>query len=71
MCKVGCIGCGLCAKQTDLFEVENNYAKLDYERFAQSEQTDTAMTKCPTKVIIMVGKTAQSADINPASASTN
>ncbi|MHC4755662.1 MAG: RnfABCDGE type electron transport complex subunit B [Planctomycetota bacterium] len=53
MCKVGCIGCGICAKQTDLFKVENNYATLYYEKFAQSEQTDTAMTKCPTKVIIM------------------
>ena len=58
MCKVGCIGCGLCAKKTDLFEVEDNLAHLDYEKYQPSEQTDTAMSKCPTKVIIYRGKSA-------------
>jgi RnfABCDGE-type electron transport complex B subunit len=58
MCKVGCIGCGLCAKQTDLFKVEDNLARLDYEKYQPTEQTETAKEKCPTKVIIEVGKTA-------------
>jgi Na+-translocating ferredoxin:NAD+ oxidoreductase RNF subunit RnfB len=56
MCKVGCIGCGLCAKQTDVFLVEDNLARLDYEKYQPSEQTQTAKEKCPTKVIIEVGK---------------
>ena len=58
MCKVGCIGCGICAKQTEQFRVEDNLARVDYEKYAPSEQTETAMNKCPTKVIISVGKTA-------------
>ncbi|GAH42195.1 unnamed protein product, partial [marine sediment metagenome] len=62
MCKVGCIGCGLCAKQTDIFSVEDNLARLDYEKYQPTEQTETAMEKCPTKVIIEVGKTAQVAE---------
>ncbi len=61
MCKVGCIGCGLCAKQTDLFKVENNLARMDYEKYQPSEQTETAMNKCPTKVIVFRGKSAPSA----------
>jgi electron transport complex protein RnfB len=56
MCKVGCIGCGLCAKQTEQFVVEDNLARLDYEKYEVTEQTETAMNKCPTKVIIYVGK---------------
>jgi electron transport complex protein RnfB len=56
MCKVGCIGCGLCAKQTDIFSVEDNLARLDYKRYAPSEQAETAMKKCPTGVIIWVSK---------------
>ena len=56
ICKVGCIGCGICAKQSDLFKVEENLARLDYEKYQQSEQTETAMNKCPTKVIIYCGK---------------
>lgn len=58
MCKVGCIACGLCVKQTDIFAVENNLASADYEKYQPSEQTETAMTKCPTGVIVYHGKDA-------------
>ncbi len=57
-CKVGCIGCGLCAKQTDIFVVEDNLARLDYAKYQPNEQTETAMNKCPTKVIVFRGKSA-------------
>lgn len=57
MCKVGCIGCGLCAKQADIFVVEDNLARLNYEKYKPSEQTQTAMDKCPTGVIIFRGPT--------------
>ncbi len=55
VCKVGCIGCGLCVKQSDLFKVENNYAKVDYKKYSPSQATETAMQKCPTKVILTRG----------------
>ena len=58
ICKVGCIGCGLCAKQTDIFTVEDNLARLDYTKYQPNEQTETAMNKCPTKVIVFRGKSA-------------
>ncbi|MHC4425408.1 MAG: RnfABCDGE type electron transport complex subunit B [Planctomycetota bacterium] len=58
ICKVGCIGCNLCTKQSDLFSVDAYLARLDYEKYQPTEQTELAMTKCPTKVIIYRGKTA-------------
>jgi electron transport complex protein RnfB len=58
MCKVGCIACGLCAKQTDLFTVEDNLARLDYSKYQPNEQTEAAMNKCPTGVIVYRGKSA-------------
>jgi len=60
-CKVGCIGCGICVKQTDIFSTEDNLARLDYEKYQPSEQTETALNKCPTGVIIYVGKSAPAA----------
>ena len=57
MCKVGCIGCGICVKQTDIFSVENNLADVGYEKYQPTEQTETAMSKCPINAIIAVGKT--------------
>jgi len=56
ICKVGCIGCGLCAKQSDLFSVQDNLARINYEKYEPTEQTEAAMDKCPTKVIIYRGK---------------
>jgi RnfABCDGE-type electron transport complex B subunit len=58
MCKVGCIACGICAKQTDLFSVEANSARLDYEKYQPNEQTETAFNKCPTCVIVYRGPSA-------------
>lgn len=57
-CKVGCIGCGMCVKQSDLFSVADNLARMDYVKYEPSEATETAMTKCPTGVIVYRGKTA-------------
>ena len=58
VCKVGCIGCSLCVKQTDIFKIENNLASIDYEKYQPSEQTETAVNKCPTGVIVYRGKSA-------------
>ena len=58
ICKVGCIGCGLCAKQSELFKVEENLARFDYAQYQMTEKEEAAMNKCPTKVIIYRGKTA-------------
>lgn len=58
MCKVGCIACGLCAKQSDLFQIEDNLARVDYENYRPSEQTETAYDKCPTGVIVYRGVSA-------------
>lgn len=58
-CKVGCIACGLCAKQSDAFKVTDNLAKLDYTRYQPVQSFETAMNKCPTGVIVYRGKRAQ------------
>ena len=58
MCKVGCIGCGICVKQTDIFSIEDNLAWMDYEKYQPSEQAETASNKCPTGVIVYCGKNA-------------
>lgn len=57
-CKVGCIGCGMCSKQTDLFTVANNLARMNYEKYEPSEAAQTAMDKCPTGNIVYRGKNA-------------
>jgi len=57
ICKVGCIGCGVCAKQSELFKVEENLARFDYAQYQMTDKEEAAMNKCPTKVIVYRGKT--------------
>ena len=49
---------GYRVKQTDAFSVEDNLAHLDYAKYQPGEQTETALNKCPTCVIIYAGPTA-------------
>jgi RnfABCDGE-type electron transport complex B subunit len=58
-CKVGCIGCELCTKKNNAFEMVKNYARLNYEKYQPGESFENAMKKCPTKVIIYCGKKTQ------------
>lgn len=58
MCKVGCIACKMCTKQSDMFTMNGNNARMDYEKFEPGEQCETGMAKCPTGVIVYRGKTA-------------
>jgi len=57
-CKVGCIGCGMCSRNCDLFTTENNLAHMDYEKYELTEEAQTAMDKCPTGNIVFRGKNA-------------
>ena len=58
MCQVGCIACGLCTKQSDIFKLEDNLARLDYAKYEPSGQIEAAYNKCPTGVIVYRGKSA-------------
>jgi Na+-translocating ferredoxin:NAD+ oxidoreductase subunit B len=57
-CQVGCIGCGLCVKQSDAFAVQDNLARMDYAKFEPNGQNETAYNKCPTGAIVYRGKSA-------------
>jgi len=57
-CKVGCIACKMCTKKSELFTMDGNLARIDYENYEPSEDNQIAMDKCPTGVIVTRGKNA-------------
>jgi len=57
VCKVGCVGCKLCAKLfSDIFKVEDNLASIMYDNYSGEEDLDKAIEKCPAKVMVYFGK---------------
>ena len=57
VCKVGCLGCKACARASDLFIVENNISRVDYDKY-DPEKMDAAMLaldKCPTRRVVLIG----------------
>ena len=61
VCKVGCIGCGLCAKGHELFAMHEQLAGVDYHKFDAEHvaEIESAVEKCPMHTIIYVGKPSE------------
>lgn len=56
VCDVGCIGCKACSKQANIFTMKGNLATIDYADYNPQEDVKSAITKCPRKVMLSVGK---------------
>jgi electron transport complex protein RnfB len=51
ICKVGCIGCKLCAKEDPIFKIENNLAKIDYSFKEPKEPSSSVAFVCASAAI--------------------
>jgi RnfABCDGE-type electron transport complex B subunit len=59
-CKVGCVGCSLCVKQApNMFQMQQNLAVIDYEKYGPQEERDKAQGKCPRALMVYVGTNAK------------
>jgi len=60
VCKVGCIGCKICARVSEgLFEMKGNVAEIDYDKYEPNEITDMmdlVLKKCPAQAIVSIGE---------------
>ena len=58
VCKVGCLGCKACQRISDLFTVESNLPRIDYDKYDPDNSDDllVALAKCPSKRLTFVGK---------------
>ncbi len=61
VCKVGCLGCGACARISDLFKLEDNVSRIDYDKYdpEKMDAVNVVLEKCPMKQIVYVGKPSE------------
>ncbi len=57
VCKVGCIGCGSCQRNSeDMFQMGVNLPTIDYAHYHEGEILGRIVNKCPAKMLIYVGE---------------
>jgi electron transport complex protein RnfB len=57
VCRVGCIGCSLCARtEPQLFSIEDNLAVIDYDHVTGHEDLHKVHEKCPMESLVYLGK---------------
>jgi ferredoxin len=57
VCRVGCIGCGVCARnQPELFKIDGNLAKVDYDQYTGEEDFAQLQDKCPMESLVFLGQ---------------
>jgi ferredoxin len=58
VCNVGCIGCKACSRVSDLFHVDENISRIDYEQYDPEQMGDLllAVDKCPMRRIVAIGR---------------
>jgi len=58
VCKVGCTGCGMCARISEIFTMEDKLARVNYDKYdpEKMDEYEAAMAKCPMKRIVYFGQ---------------
>jgi len=56
VCKVGCLGCGLCARENSLIEMHGHLPDIDYAEYDPESRIGAIAEKCPRGCLIFVGK---------------
>jgi len=61
VCKVGCIGCKACTRASELFVVEDNLPRIDYEEYDPQKMADmdVVIGKCPMKRLLRIGQPSE------------
>ena len=58
VCKVECIGCKACSRLNELFQIDDNLPRIDYDSYDPDKTGELApaLDKCPMKRLVYVGE---------------
>jgi len=55
VCEVGCLGCGACTKKSNVYGVDRNLARIDYDKYVDIDSLQAAFEKCPAACQVIFG----------------
>ena len=56
VCTIGCIGCSICAKKSEVFAMDDNLPIIDYDTYTEGSNVSESLEKCPRESLLYVGK---------------
>ena len=59
ICPVGCLGCGACAKKSDVFALDRNLTRIDYNKYEDVKSLKAVFEKCPAAALVIFGPTGR------------
>jgi Na+-translocating ferredoxin:NAD+ oxidoreductase subunit B len=55
VCRIGCIGCGACARKNDLVEMDGKLPIIDYDAYQTDFDLQPILDKCPMESLLFIG----------------
>ena len=59
VCKVGCLGCKVCARKNDLIQMDGNLPIIDYDNYDPQVNLELVIGECPRESLLFVGKPSE------------
>ena len=56
VCPIGCIGCSVCARKSELVTMEGKLPVIDYDAYDNEASFAASVEKCPRESLVFVGK---------------
>jgi len=59
VCKVGCLGCRVCARKNDLIHMDGSPPRIDYDKYDPQVNFEPIVQECPRGSLILVGRSTE------------
>ena len=56
VCKVGCLGCKACTRNSNLIQMDGNLPRIDYDNYDPQVNLELVIGECPRESLLFVGK---------------
>ena len=56
VCKVGCLGCKVCTRNSNLIQMDGSLPRIDYDKYDPQVNFEPIIQECPRESLVFVGE---------------